>query len=173
METKIDRDADLWTRLLASTTGHQSQTATTARRLPMVQADVRMKKTTPRRLADVDAGLLGTLRGLCAGKLRWPLFLHGTVGTGKTCAALALCDVVRRAAYCTAEDAADWIMNGGSWDWVRDADLRCLTSWARGQPSATYTTRRSNGFATFAITFRRSTSATWTRRRLAGCTTTG
>jgi chromosomal replication initiation ATPase DnaA len=40
---------------------------------------------------------------LAAGRARWPLFLFGSVGSGKTSAALALCDVVATAAYFTAE----------------------------------------------------------------------
>ena len=34
------------------------------------------------------------IRDCCDGKTAWPLLLYGGVGTGKTCAALCLCDAV-------------------------------------------------------------------------------
>lgn len=40
----------------------------------------------------MDAGLRSVLAGLAAGRLPWPLYLHGDVGTGKSAGALALLD---------------------------------------------------------------------------------
>jgi DNA replication protein DnaC len=42
----------------------------------------------------IDRDLWATIRGLFEGKQPWPLFLHGSTGTGKTCAMLALSDHV-------------------------------------------------------------------------------
>ena len=46
-----------------------------------------------RHITLVDAGLLSLFRALVLGQAAWPLFLHGRAGGGKTCAALALCDI--------------------------------------------------------------------------------
>lgn len=54
----------------------------TARHLPRLE----------RSLAGIDPTLRRALRGLVAGELPWPLFLHGTPGTGKTSALLCLLD---------------------------------------------------------------------------------
>ena len=40
----------------------------------------------------IDPSLRTIIRSLVSGVLPWPLFLHGPVGTGKTCAALCLLD---------------------------------------------------------------------------------
>lgn len=40
----------------------------------------------------MDAGLRSVLTALADGRLPWPLYLHGDVGTGKTAAGLALLD---------------------------------------------------------------------------------
>lgn len=48
-----------------------------------------------REISAVDEVVKRTLRDLVSGKRDWPLFLWGPPGTGKTCAALALCDFLR------------------------------------------------------------------------------
>lgn len=63
-----------------------------------------------RSLHSVDAGLLAVLDDLANGKRRWPLLLWGPPGRGKSCAALALCDVVETAAFWTAEDLATFTL---------------------------------------------------------------
>jgi DNA replication protein DnaC len=45
-----------------------------------------------RDIAAIDQGLRRIIRGLVAGEHHWPLFLHGSAGRGKTCAALCLLD---------------------------------------------------------------------------------
>lgn len=40
----------------------------------------------------MDEGLRRVLRSLVSGQAKWPLFLHGAPGVGKTCASLALLD---------------------------------------------------------------------------------
>jgi DNA replication protein DnaC len=52
-----------------------------------------------REIAAVDPVLKGVLRELVTGKRNWPLFMYGEPGTGKSCAALALCDYLLAADY--------------------------------------------------------------------------
>lgn len=40
----------------------------------------------------IDDGLRLAIRGVVAGNTPWPLFVHGSAGLGKTCAALAMLD---------------------------------------------------------------------------------
>ncbi len=54
--------------------------------------------------------LVSVVASLLAGGSQWPLFLYGPTGTGKTCAALALCDHVETAAYFTHEDICETVM---------------------------------------------------------------
>lgn len=61
----------------------------------------------------IAPALLDVFAKLVLGELPWPLFLHGSIGTGKTRAALYLCDSVESARYYTAEDIADAIMAHG------------------------------------------------------------
>ena len=64
-----------------------------------------------RWLTQVNDGLLEKLRQVVQGEEPWPLLLCGPVGTGKTCAALALADCCATASYHTVDDMADAIMD--------------------------------------------------------------
>lgn len=69
--------------------------------------DVRLLPNIRREWAEIDDGLAKCLGAILVGRAPWPLFLHGSTGTGKTRAALALCDHVSReagAAYFTLEE---------------------------------------------------------------------
>lgn len=64
-----------------------------------------------------------------SGRAAWPLFLHGPAGTGKTCAALCVCDRVEYAQFWTPEELADGIVRGGmddAWRRLRECDLAVL-----------------------------------------------
>jgi chromosomal replication initiation ATPase DnaA len=63
-----------------------------------------------RSMGRVDDGLVAMFRSLVAGKAPWPLYLHGLVGTGKTRAALCLCDFADSAVYFTVDSLADMVM---------------------------------------------------------------
>lgn len=52
-----------------------------------------------RTMQMVKAGLRDVFRELASGQIEWPLFIHGDVGSGKTRAALCLCDFADTAAY--------------------------------------------------------------------------
>lgn len=57
--------------------------------------------------------LRAAFQRLAEGNGRWPLFLFGPAGSGKTSAALALCDIADSAAYYSAEELADFVMAFG------------------------------------------------------------
>jgi chromosomal replication initiation ATPase DnaA len=80
--------------------------------LPLVPERRRLLPKLVRRLDAIDFALLGVLNDLAHGKARWPLFLFGPAGGGKTCAALALADIVETASFATCEDLAEATMKG-------------------------------------------------------------
>ena len=76
----------------------------------------------------VDPSLRTVLAELSRGLRKWPLLLQGDVGTGKTLAALCLCDWVRRASYYTIERACSIVMGDDRdelvfWDRIASDDL--------------------------------------------------
>jgi hypothetical protein len=83
--------------------------------------DVRLLKTVKRSLGLVDPKLIELFHSLVTGRAKWPLFLYGPAGGGKTAAALALCDLVPTATYATVEDLADATMCQDSDLWYRAA----------------------------------------------------
>ena len=88
----------------------------------------------PNRLREidrVDAKLAHLFRKLCHGAAPWPLYIYGPVGTGKTCAALALTDLVDTVFFGSVEDACDIVMQ------------RVTRRWTRAAPSTTSLPRRT------------------------------
>jgi DNA replication protein DnaC len=80
-----------------------------------------------RSMREVNPDLRACFGLLCRGKGKWPLFLHGEPGRGKTCAALALADYLNAAYYRTAEQLVDELLGGGWADrWLRDPSLAIL-----------------------------------------------
>jgi len=57
----------------------------------------------PRSREELAPELKRVMNGLVAGKLPWPLFLHGAAGRGKTCAGLLMIDTVPGSSYCLLE----------------------------------------------------------------------
>jgi len=78
--------------------------------------------SVPRTMKAVDSELVGIFRDLVAGRRRWPLFLHGSVGRGKSAAALALCDFASTAEYFTVEEICDIDMRGSDAERLRLKD---------------------------------------------------
>ena len=76
----------------------------------------------PNLLRDVDLmapELRAVVNKLVTGRARWPLYLHGTVGVGKTRGMLCLCDHVPGSAYTTVADLCDrrlGAVKGELWD---------------------------------------------------------
>jgi len=95
------------------------------------------------------------VRSCVNGEAPWPLFLHGDVGSGKTCAALAVCDWCGAGAYSTLADLHratyddDWRSRTMGPDWTvaymwvkwRTANLAVLDEVAeRGSTDGLYDT---------------------------------
>jgi len=74
------------------------------------EPQIRIFPKMARRMQLVDSRLQNIFQSLVNGLAPWPLFLHGPVGTGKTLAALSLCDICRTAAYETVEGLSDRTM---------------------------------------------------------------
>lgn len=96
-------------------------------------------------MAQIPSALREQMAEVVEGKFPWPMTLLGTVGSGKTCAALALCDHVYRSMYETfaghcdllrmaQEGKLEWYSNGQGgkttmahmWKGYRDAPLVVL-----------------------------------------------
>jgi DNA replication protein DnaC len=60
------------------------------------------------------------------GKSRWPLYLFGAVGVGKTCAVRAFADRVAQAYYWTIDRLMETVPTGPPWLWYRAAELAIL-----------------------------------------------
>lgn len=62
---------------------------------------------------------------LCAGKIPWPLFLHGKAGRGKTCAALTLLDRVPWSCWETVETLVNRILakDESTWRYMGESPL--------------------------------------------------
>ena len=58
----------------------------------------------------VDSRLRACFERLCTGRSAWPLYLWGEVGSGKTRAALALCDKLEFARFWTLDDVVRSIL---------------------------------------------------------------
>lgn len=81
----------------------------------------------PRSMAQVDEALRKLFRDLVDGVKKWPLYLHGPVGTGKTSAALALCDFTR-SGFWTCEELSSAIVSNETepWDEIKSVELAVL-----------------------------------------------
>lgn len=85
---------------------------------------VRVQKTVDRSMAAVDDRLRAVFRRLTAGQAKWPLLLHGSVGSGKTLAALSLCDYMLGFPYfTTAEDLTNNVYDLSAYCWQRSKGI--------------------------------------------------
>ena len=84
-----------------------------------------MMPLLPRDREKIEPGLLALMLALAHGRERWPLFLYGPTGRGKTCAAVWLCDRVPYSVYTTADRAAQWLLrrDDSIWQTYREAPL--------------------------------------------------
>jgi DNA replication protein DnaC len=76
--------------------------AVTSRTLQISEKPVRDKenaRSKDRLLEQVPSALWQLFRELCDGQHKWPLFLYGPSGTGKSCAALCLLDRIPGAKF--------------------------------------------------------------------------
>lgn len=78
-------------------------------------------------MSQVKPSLRDKLRELASGERKWPLFLFGDTGAGKTSAALALADFCELAFYDELDTLCDSVMNHTiDWDLIGWADLAIL-----------------------------------------------
>ena len=100
--------------------------------LPLVPRQVRLLPNLWRAWSKIEKPLVDVFKALATGKASWPLLLHGAPGAGKTCAALAMADIVATATYTSSEDLCDSIMGRGHleagtlWDRINSKDLVVL-----------------------------------------------
>lgn len=126
----MQNQADTWEQALRESERATTQTCKSLGRkieLPFTaQPNVRARPRLERSLSLVKPGLLDVLRGLVIGEIRWPLFVYGEAGAGKTRAALSLCDHVPSAYYLTAEQICTEILDRRdfvTWRYLRDYSL--------------------------------------------------
>lgn len=97
-------------------------------------------RNKPREIAAVDDSLKQVFRQLVSGKLRWPLFLHGEPGGGKTCSALALLDHLHpvQQMYVTAAEITSMVMatfgKRDEFDWLKFGKYRDDGQHPTGNP---------------------------------------
>lgn len=91
--TKAAQWDELVESALAMTKALPSKPRRSAVALPLrAKPEHKHRLREDRSIALIEPALRQTIRGLVIGELAWPLVLHGSIGTGKTCAALALLD---------------------------------------------------------------------------------
>lgn len=77
-------------------------------------------------MGGVHRDLREVFRQLVGGVRRWPLFLFGEPGNGKTAAALTLCDWAANRRYTTVADVVDEAYNREHWIWRDSREADCL-----------------------------------------------
>lgn len=93
------------------------------------QREWRILSQVYRNMKLVDPKLFTLFRSLVRGSARWPLYLHGAAGRGKTLAALSLCDWIPRAGYYVPNDLCEAIVNPSRfnfWESVREKPVVVL-----------------------------------------------
>jgi hypothetical protein len=96
--------------------------------LRTIERNVRLRLRHPRDPAKVDRMLWARFGELISGAKKWPLLLHGPAGTGKSSAALTLCDVAATAMFTTVDELATKVMHEDAdpWEWIGSKDLAVL-----------------------------------------------
>src|SRR5436309_2297801 len=97
MEQQTGSPGEVWDAIVASSrlrTSSSSTTASAARcRLSLTAEPHRTHlMRLHREMSAIAPGLRDAIRELVSGEAPWPLFLHGDVGAGKSCAALCVLD---------------------------------------------------------------------------------
>ncbi len=98
----------------------------------MIKPKRRLLSAVPRSFDRIDEKLVELFRRLVTGKAAWPIYLYGPVGSGKTRAALCLCDIADTAVYATVEGMASFTMRNdadtveGEWERIEGKSLAIL-----------------------------------------------
>lgn len=95
------------------------------RRLCLAERERLVRPDFPQDINQIKPGLRAVLSQLAAGEARWPLFLWGHAGRGKTCAAVCLASLVLERCYVTAEQIIDLVYEREAWLWrqAKEASL--------------------------------------------------
>lgn len=74
-----------------------------------------------RDMKQVPAAMWRCISELCEGQRKWPLFIHGTTGTGKSSAALCVYDRVENADFYTMPELVSQVrsVNNGTAEWYK------------------------------------------------------
>lgn len=78
----------------------------------------RMRLNVDRSWNKLDIELRKTFLDLCNGMTRWPLYLYGDAGRGKTLAGLCFCDAMRDAAFMEVEGLCEAIKYREDYHWT-------------------------------------------------------
>lgn len=81
--------------------------------------------TKDRDFSQIEPGLAQCLLDFASGQHAWPLLLHGGVGSGKTCAALALSDLCASVEFETIGTICDRVMRRDDhvWESLRETEV--------------------------------------------------
>lgn len=105
-------------------------TSLTDQTLVTIEPHVRLRPNHERSLSLVDAKLRDIFVRLVKGQAKWPLLIYGPAGTGKTSAALALCDHAVSATLLDVDSLCDKIMDRDReydlWEWIGGKALAVL-----------------------------------------------
>lgn len=97
-------------RLASPPDATATRTNTGLRRLRLIPENRRLLPSVPRSMHLVRNDLVDLFTQLVGGVAPWPLYLWGSTGSGKTSAALALCDLCYTAAHWELENFATFML---------------------------------------------------------------
>lgn len=123
-------EPDIWAQVVSQSTKRLST------KTPSDDGNKKLAMTlTPTRVAQPDrsreagaiqVGLRAKIKQATTGYLKWPLFIHGAPGSGKTCASLCVADHVERSSWSTWDDF---------WRYVADVNFGRAFFETGGQPT--------------------------------------
>lgn len=85
-----------------------------------------IKLALPRDPARVDHVVWAAFKGLCEGRFRWPLFIHGGTGTGKTIAAICMVDSLYGCMWTDLDSLCELLVTHGSWRHIEESEAAVL-----------------------------------------------
>jgi DNA replication protein DnaC len=93
----------------------------------------------PRDLNEVDRAVRRQMRPVLMGESKWPIYLYGPTGVGKTCCVLALTDRVNRCWYTDIHDLPPyWQRDHSDWREIRRRNLVVIDDIGRSGNDVEY-----------------------------------
>lgn len=103
---------NVWDEIVQAASSRSRESTTGLCKLPLVREPRWIHKPSiVRELSEVPQEIRDDFRGLVSGLLPWPYFLSGTVGIGKSLAALCLCDHSRSSVFTTVDELCEDLSN--------------------------------------------------------------